>query len=502
MLPYHNCCITRKAVLINKERGETTEKASKRFEELFETIETVEDYKRCMLLLAHQMLYVRHMLYIDHTNKLLIHMMNGLLDKLNKVNRANKWLFDDQNVDRMIVDLIKGSYHQNLTEQQISMINCYLDGLTGIFAMGAATTEPIVQYRFGRLHKDVRIFECNIFQGRFNGRCIEMYGVITSGYQYSSLAGTNLRDDDGFGYLLGFNTGTLKPRDIICIVSGMAPVNLLMSSPLRTSACAMTDSKLYYHIKLLDNNIEKNSCLNVYKLCVLLCERYNMDIRSADGLLNCKPSDVVKGLVVGCESIINNQVANIDSTLQLFKLFATNSSQVSLEADGEDDFSDEEEVDDTDEGSDTDDSTDTGDDEGGSSDDLGDDTEGDDTDTGEGDDGSDEVDDTDEGDDGSEGDTDAGDDTEEGSEEEPEPTNMPNLDKSDDKGVGIEIAKHENLDSVIYRLGLENQIALRLKDESLNNIQTAILKQLKNFWLHYWSIQSIDDTLTLVEKLG
>ncbi len=493
MSTYHKCCTNRRGILVTEESKETTDVITNRFESLMTNINSQNDYEIAMRILAHQFLYVNHMMHIGE-NKLVTDLCMDLKTKLRSVERKNKWIFGEQNIHSKALAIIAESsvYRRSMPLSEVQFINSYLEELVGVFAMGPGTFEPIVQYRFAKQDITTQLLECNILQAKFTGKCIEMWGVVCPG-GYRNI-GQKIPTE--FAYLSGFNVGHLIPRHIISIIGASSPVLLDGTMNCQTLCFASTRYKLNYYINLIQDNYKKLCAMKLYRLVQFFAEEYNMDISSADRLFNCITPNESKGeAVVGCESIADlNAMNSEDNALYIFDMFNVDNAEVGLEADGADDFEDE-----ADEGDDTAEEGDELDDAGSEGDEGGDDLEGDGTgdDDDLGDEGGDDDEDTTDDSD-SEGE---GDDAEE-EEEEEEPKDMPNLDKRDPKGVAIEFAKHNNVDSVMYRISLENHIAARLKDGTLNNIQISILKQIKNFWLNYWSIQSLDDALTLVEKLG
>ncbi len=472
------CCVTRKAIIINKESFEEVYDVAE-YMRLFTDIEGVDGFIRAMHVLAHQGLYINHMRTMDD-NVLLKRLSNEWKTCFDLAMKHRPFGGSEQLI--AVTELLGSTKFGNQSEVMLSGIKSVLGNLKGIYAMGYNVWAPLVEYRFNSRMSE-NIADAAMFQCRFNGEFIEMWGLIAPGGYRNDLSTLESQASGMVRYLSNFNFTRMDTRVAMTLLAHTAPILPGNATTVHEYCSARTNHQLNYIIRIMDYNTETHLQEHLVNITRDICNRYNLTAPEGCGVAKRESSEVVGSM----ESHVG--VSELDS--MLYSMF------VSLEAaeedlgDQGDDTSSDDEVDDSDAG---------GDDlEGGEGDDgaVADDSADDTSDT---DDGTDEEGTDDASDDDTDDET-GGDDTDSTDAEE-EPSNMPDVDSSDDKGVAINIAENENLDSVLYRYRLENQIQERLTDKSLNNIQIAILKQLKVFWLHTWSIQSINDTLTLVEKLN
>ena len=365
---------------------------------------------------------------------------------------------------------------KGLTEQQYTTLN---NMLLKTETFTRKLFIPLL-YNLARQHVNVSLIDVSMLQCKITDNFVEYWSRDMPKFEQHPALSKWGEDS----YLSSFDYSNMKILDVVAIIAGSIPITINCPAVYKL-AYNMTLMTLphYNNIMELDTVAAKMSSVDIISMLkrMLPQHRYE-DIDRLDNM--------VKHALEESKSIFYKKIQLEDWSPESDII---NMPTFSLEADDGDEAEEPAEGDDTD---DTDGSDDT-DDSGNDDDTGGDDTGDDDT----GDDGSDDSEDSDDGGDDSSTDDESSDDD---GDEKPkeEPKKSPNINTSDSKGLVIEFSKGETYDSILFRIELENQIVARLKDGSLNNIQITILKQLKNYWLHYWSVETILNLMKLVEEMG
>lgn len=489
---YHKSCINRKSILIDKYtiNGGVLDLKKSAIDYI---LDETNNAKYRLAVAWHQWLIVNQ---INHFNKTLL--TEALENSIKRAIYTMPYMDSTTNEMYNLLKTLmaKNVYQTELPPNQYSELLKLLTLGETSYTMSRSTYEPITLFRFRPTDKTTIIPDVTILQTTFNGNALEFWEGMTSG-DYRNVDAVKSSHSDWTLFMAGFHMGMLTPMEVVMAIGSLTPGSDTYGDLLFSFCRSFTTLKPNYYIATLELN--KRYLTSSFRRVMELFRRIShLDV-----------SDEVIDNALRHISIEDNSDKNNLGVLDDVKLSTEGwlpSEKVllekiifSLEADGEEsDTTDDTESDDTDDGAD--DSMDDSTDEDSTDDEAVDDSDGDGgddsgEDSAEEDDGSDDddTDTTDDADPNSDDDSDT-------EEEEPEKDNTPNT--SDIKGVMVEIAEKETLDSAMFRIELANQIQSRLEDGTLNNIQLLILKKLKTYWLNYWSIQSVLDTLELVRKMG
>lgn len=421
---------------------------------------------------------IAYVLIFDCTAKL---QTNTLVDEFHKsihveLSRLNKNELTVQQINLINYFSVKGTV--SLTPEELTFLTNTAIA-SGIIPHNAVL--PIINSIFVTTVDKSSYSSAVMLQTKITENVMELwYQPIPGGYCITEEIGKVK------SYIHTFNYTGMSASKVLSTIAAIAPHTLGEGSPLLLLCYEwfLTNHNLYHYIQGIPEYRIKNAISQIIKLLGEL--QANNKLIVPDRLIKQLYSHISK-----LDNIVNSEVASV--SVESWSLPATyNNSSLGLEADGgeddglggDDGLSDDQ--DDTDEAEPpaSDDVSDTNEEDDGMSDDTADDGMGDSENNSE-ETGEEEPDDT----------------TDDTSEEEPV-KKSPNKNTSDSKGITIEISKGETIDSILYRIELSNHITARLRDKTLNNIQTMALKKLKNYWLNYWSIQTILDTLKTIQTLG
>lgn len=474
-MTYHKACINRSGIVVNNDlvNGKLLNLKRTAIEYIIEDNPS-NDYARVSVA-WHQWLIVSQ---INRFNKTILSeaLGNSIIRAIYNMKVYSQTATELYNILKNII--LSKMYRYQLAPTEYNKLKDLLIVGESKYTMSKSTYLPMIMYRFNAADTTTIIPDVTILQSSFNGNALEFWDSKVFP-DYKNISENTLGYWERF--MCGFNMSTVNSRGITLIIGLLTPVSNTYGNALFSFCKNLIGPKPDYYIEILElhNGSLKAKFVDMMNLFVRISNLQLSDGELDKTLSHMFKSDnsVTQSIVI--DSIDLSEEGWLPSEKELIKKMI-----LSLEADGEDDAPEDEDTGDEsvdDENSDADTSED-------------DESSDDDTET---------DDDTDPDSDDSDNDTsddDSNDDDSDDDDDESEEDNTPNI--SDIKGVMIEIADKETLDSAMFRLELSNKIKAKLEDKTLNNIQILILKKLKTYWLNYWSIQSILDTLELVNKMG